>query len=558
MKNEAYAETMELNSSISSPTLMKRPLGRQTHTFYKAALFFNDLVLSMLAYLACTLSIAGNIGFPSNLDHAATIAIFALATIACFRHCKLYNYHIIYDARTHFKQLAMAWGFDILIFISAFMLYNYGYFTSDFIFTIAVVAIAILLLLLRKYIEDYSIYAMTAAGISFIIVGWLGLLGVESAAAIVQSPVALIAGFFLTLGVISLSRYLIVHQLFSNIMKKSFRRQTVIIGSDEQAERITRYIIDNNTPFWIAGVVGTVCEFGKKLCVVKENLGDVINLPQIVEDKRVCEVIVTDESIDKKTLISILDFCASNRINVWFPPNYMPVISIKLYIDQFCGLPMVRLGTQKNHWFFSKLKYSFDALITLPVFLIQLPLFLLIAATVKMTSRGPVFYRATAIGKSGKPFTMYKFRSMRQNSDCAVHKQFVTQLIKGEIKNDCDGTKVLKLTNDDRITPIGKFIRKYSLDELPQLINVLKGDMSLVGPRPCLPYEFEAYEEWHKKRAAVRPGISGLWQVTGRSEVSFEDMILLDLYYIYNRSFSLDVSILFETVFVVIGKKGAC
>ena len=117
---------------------------------------------------------------------------------------------------------------------------------------------------------------------------------------------------------------------------------------------------------------------------------------------------------------------------------------------------------------------------------------------------------------------------------------------------------MLKITNDDRITAIGKFIRKFSLDELPQLINVLKGDMSLVGPRPCLPYEFEAYEEWHKKRTAVRPGISGLWQVTGRSEVSFEDMILLDLYYLYNRNFWLDLSILFETVFVVIGKKGAC
>ena len=153
---------------------------------------------------------------------------------------------------------------------------------------------------------------------------------------------------------------------------------------------------------------------------------------------------------------------------------------------------------------------------------------------------------------------MYKFRSMATDCDSTVHKQYVTRLIKGEIKNDCNGSKVLKLTDDNRITAIGKIIRKFSLDELPQLINVLKGDMSLVGPRPCLPYEFEAYEEWHKKRTAVRPGISGLWQVTGRSEVSFEEMILLDLYYVYNRNFWLDLSILFETVFVVIGKKGAC
>ena len=155
----------------------------------------------------------------------------------------------------------------------------------------------------------------------------------------------------------------------------------------------------------------------ENLRVTKENLGDVIDLPRIIEDNSVSEIIITDETIDKKTLIAILDYCASNRINVWFPPNYMPVISVKLYIDNFCGIPMIRLGTQKNHWLFSKLKYSFDALVTLPIFLIQLPIFLAIAAAVKMTSRGPVFYKATAIGKGGRPFSMYKFRSMRQDSD---------------------------------------------------------------------------------------------------------------------------------------------
>ncbi|MCD4692910.1 MAG: sugar transferase, partial [Calditrichales bacterium] len=107
------------------------------------------------------------------------------------------------------------------------------------------------------------------------------------------------------------------------------------------------------------------------------------------------------------------------------------------------------------------------------------------------------------------------------------------------------------------ITKVGKFLRKFSLDELPQLINVLKGDMSLVGPRPCLPYEYDIYKEWHKKRASVRPGISGLWQVAGRSAVSFEDMILLDIYYIYNRSLDMDFSVIYETLFVVLGKKGA-
>ena len=146
---------------------------------------------------------------------------------------------------------------------------------------------------------------------------------------------------------------------------------------------------------------------------------------------------------------------------------------------------------------------------------------------------------------------------MRTDAESALHKKYVTKLIKGEIGKEDGDEKPLKITDDPRVTRVGKFLRKFSLDELPQLINVIKGDMSLVGPRPCLPYEFEVYEEWYKKRAAVRSGITGLWQVTGRSSVSFEDMILLDLYYIYNRDMSLDLNILFETIFVVLAKKGA-
>ena len=151
---------------------------------------------------------------------------------------------------------------------------------------------------------------------------------------------------------------------------------------------------------------------------------------------------------------------------------------------------------------------------------------------------------------------MYKFRSMIAGASKEIHQEYVTRHIKGEIIPDGSG-KPIKLTNDSRVTRVGGILRKTSLDELPQLINILKGEMSLVGPRPCLPYEYKIYKDWHKKRTTVRPGISGLWQVVGRSEVSFEDMILLDLYYIYNRSMDLDLSILFETIFVVLKKKGA-
>jgi lipopolysaccharide/colanic/teichoic acid biosynthesis glycosyltransferase len=187
-----------------------------------------------------------------------------------------------------------------------------------------------------------------------------------------------------------------------------------------------------------------------------------------------------------------------------------------------------------------------------------LPLFAVIGLAIKINSKGPVFYRARAIGKNGVEFKMFKFRSMRVNNDAGIHKEFVTKLIKGEIgqKTDGDCPKPLKITNDPRITWIGGLLRKYSLDELPQLINVLLGQMSLIGPRPCLPYEFDVYQDWYKKRAAIRPGITGLWQVAGRSEVAFEEMILLDLYYLYNRSLWMDINLVIETVFVVLSKEG--
>jgi exopolysaccharide biosynthesis polyprenyl glycosylphosphotransferase len=331
----------------------------------------------------------------------------------------------------------------------------------------------------------------------------------------------------------------------------------VIVGHNGEADDIARYIVDSNAPFWIAGTVGTTKKSSVVGGVEKKCLGGLLSLPNILRDYEIDELIVTDDTLHKKTLIALLDYCTSYGISVWFPPKLMPIIDIKLYIDNFCGLPMIRLGAQKNSWIFNRLKHAFDALISVPLLLFLSPILFLIAIAIKIDSRGPIFYLATAVGKNAENFKMYKFRSMKINQDNAIHKKFVTQLIEGKIGKENDQGQPLKITEDPRITRVGKIIRKLSLDELPQIINVLKGEMSLVGPRPCLPYEFEIYPDWYKKRVQVRPGITGLWQVTGRSEVAFEDMILLDLYYIYNRTLMLDLQILFETIFVVLGKEGA-
>ena len=193
--------------------------------------------------------------------------------------------------------------------------------------------------------------------------------------------------------------------------------------------------------------------------------------------------------------------------------------------------------------------------------LICLPLFLAIAVAVRWSSKGPILFRQQRVGQFGQIFTFLKFRSMYVDNDHSVHREFVTKLIaeEGVAESQPENRKsVYKLTNDKRVTTIGKFLRRTSLDELPQLINVLKGDMSLVGPRPPIPYELAAYQVWHRRRVLeVKPGITGLWQVTGRSRVKFDEMVRLDLRYATTWTPWLDLMILLRTPVAVIKGSGA-
>jgi exopolysaccharide biosynthesis polyprenyl glycosylphosphotransferase len=193
------------------------------------------------------------------------------------------------------------------------------------------------------------------------------------------------------------------------------------------------------------------------------------------------------------------------------------------------------------------------------VAIIGFPFFLAVALLIKLTSRGPVFYSQKRIGEHGEVFTLFKFRTMRQNSDDSIHREFTRSFIEGRMPNSSLDEKtpsVYKLTNDPRVTSVGNFLRKTSLDELPQFINILRGEMTIVGPRPPLQYELEHYEEWHKLRLEVRPGLTGLWQVSGRSSVPFDEMVKLDLYYIEHWSLLLDFKIMLRTIPVMLFGSG--
>ena len=187
------------------------------------------------------------------------------------------------------------------------------------------------------------------------------------------------------------------------------------------------------------------------------------------------------------------------------------------------------------------------------------PVMLLVAAAIALTSRGPVIFKQKRLGRGGVPFTFYKFRSMLANVDDGIHREFVSSIIRGETPSHGAPNGVhYKLQADPRITRVGRLIRKTSIDELPQFFNVLKGEMSLVGPRPPIPYETQHYEAWHLRRIlTMKPGITGVWQVEGRSKVAFDDMVRMDLRYIRECSFALDISILIRTVIVVLRCDGA-
>jgi lipopolysaccharide/colanic/teichoic acid biosynthesis glycosyltransferase len=261
-----------------------------------------------------------------------------------------------------------------------------------------------------------------------------------------------------------------------------------------------------------------------------------------------------------KALTSTLTIARINEIRLSFhvfPENWEKLgpaseTESSFYDDMLHGKPPKRLPRAA--------KRLMDIAGSLFALLLGLPLFLAIAIAIKLTSRGPVFFCQPRLGQFGRKFNFLKFRSMFVNSDAAIHQDYVKRFIANGDPggHPPEGPAVYKLTADPRVTPIGRFLRKTSLDEMPQFLNVLVGQMSLVGPRPPLPYEAECYHLWHRARLlAAKPGITGLWQVAGRSRVKFDDMVRMDLRYAAAWSLWLDIKILVKTPFAVLSANGA-
>jgi exopolysaccharide biosynthesis polyprenyl glycosylphosphotransferase len=335
---------------------------------------------------------------------------------------------------------------------------------------------------------------------------------------------------------------------------------TLVVGRGPEASLFIREMRERpSLGYRVIGVVDTKAIDTQLSYEDVPVIGTLESLPEVIRDSGANEVIIADPQVNGDALFEVMMRCGRRRgVEFRIAPSLFNCLPRKTEIDQIGVLPMIRLFREPLSSSARILKRTFDLTVAALAILLLLPLWLLVALLIKLDSKGPVFYTQERVGMDGRLFLLYKFRTMQANADAELHREYQRAFIAGRAEaNLGNETKpTYKLLADPRITRIGKILRRTSLDEVPQLLNVLSGDMSLVGPRPPIPYEVEAYELWHRKRLDMKPGLTGLWQVSGRNRLPFEEMVRLDLYYIENWSLLLDLEIILRTGFVMLAGEG--
>jgi undecaprenyl-phosphate galactose phosphotransferase len=341
--------------------------------------------------------------------------------------------------------------------------------------------------------------------------------------------------------------------------RKVFHRNALIVGAGENGKNLAiNLFLNDHLGLNLVGFLDDELQLGKVVFNRAKVLGRVAELREIVKVFAVQEIIVCLENVDHTRLINVLDIATATDSIVKISSPLYDVVPSRLFIEKYGNLPVVGISHFSPSPILEVYKRIFDSVLAAIGVLFLSPILATIALAIRLDSRGPIFFSQVRIGKNGRPFKFFKFRSMQIGSDQDKEREkTVVQFIQTKAKTKPSEKTSTKIVNESRVTHVGRFLRKTSLDELPQLFNVLKGDMSLVGPRPCLPYEWDHYEEWHKRRLSVMPGCTGMWQVAGRSVVGFEDMVVLDLYYIQNASVLLDFGLLLKTLPVMLFGSGA-
>jgi exopolysaccharide biosynthesis polyprenyl glycosylphosphotransferase len=324
-----------------------------------------------------------------------------------------------------------------------------------------------------------------------------------------------------------------------------YRRRAVLVGTGEHIEAVAHALGDSvHTPVSVVGFVSLAPRPDNGL----RSLGSIEQLGDIVTEHKVDEVIIADPDFPQQQAVELVDTCHQRGVVVRVAPSTMEILIHRAEFVPGQSVPLFELKPPVFDGIDFAVKRTFDVVVASGLLLVLSPLLAASALAVRLTSRGPILYRSIRPGIGGQPFACLKFRTMYHDAE---RRQAELERL-----NEASGA-LFKIRHDPRVTRVGRLLRRFSIDELPQLINVLRGEMSLVGPRPLPQRDFDQLEPWHRKRYLVLPGITGLWQVSGRSELDFDDLVRLDFLYLERWSVFLDLSILVKTVPAVLTRRGA-
>ena len=324
-----------------------------------------------------------------------------------------------------------------------------------------------------------------------------------------------------------------------------YRRRAVLVGSGRHIEEVAHALRDQaHEPVEVVGFISLTPRPDNGL----RSLGRLEDLGDVIAGHRVEEVIIADPDFPEERAVELVEVSHRRGVSVRIAPSTMEILIHRAEFVPGSAVPLFELRPPVFDGFDYFAKRTFDFVGAIVILLLLSPLLTVIALAVRLTSRGPILFRSVRPGMGGEPFACLKFRTMR--TDAEQRQQELESL------NEASGA-LFKIRRDPRLTPVGPLLRRFSLDELPQLLNVLRGEMSLVGPRPLPQRDFDRLEDWHKKRYLVLPGMTGLWQVSGRSELAFDDLVRLDFLYLERWSVGLDLAILLKTVPAVLMRRGA-
>jgi exopolysaccharide biosynthesis polyprenyl glycosylphosphotransferase len=393
--------------------------------------------------------------------------------------------------------------------------------------------------------QEYSL-AFNATTIGMISVVAAGFLLPDFIVARGWLLLAWLFAFLFTAG----GRFFVRRIVYALRVKGYFISPAVIVGVNDEARSLAEQLtLWKTSGLLILGFIDDEIPADTPVYSNLRSLGKLDKLDNIIQQFGVKEVILTTSALTRQKMVSIFkEYGVSNHLNLRLSSGLFEVITTGLQVTELASVPLVRVNKARLTGMDNILKFILDYAITIPGLVIISPLLLLIAILIKLDSPGPIIYRRRVMGVNGVQFDAYKFRTMTPNGDEILERH-------PELKAELEENH--KLVEDPRVTRVGQFLRKKSLDELPQLFNVLKREMSLVGPRMISPLEMKKYDQWDMNLLTVRPGITGLWQVSGRSDVTYAERVRLDMYYIRNWSIWLDIELLLQTIPAVLKSRGA-